>query len=175
MTDFGINPDAFKENDTRFVAKLSYDDRCAVLALITARVRRDVVARAFGINKRTVTHFMRGDKYKRVKADQLGMGVDAFATKYITEDVTRRVNEAMGSVPAQDPNKRKNQMEGHHTIDNEYLSAPRSIDIRYREDGAIGPGWYFSVDGATWLHNGPESIETSKTCYEAAKENLTDD
>src|SRR5262245_4445022 len=56
-------------NRDRFAAKLTFDQRCQVLALHRLGVTREDLAMMFGINRRTVTHIYnpQSEHYKSVR------------------------------------------------------------------------------------------------------------
>lgn len=179
-----------KHNDGKFAPKLSEDERCAVLALVKSGIRRDVVAEAFSLDKRTVGHIANdaSGRYKTVRAKYKNEGHDEFIAKYLTEDVARRVAAvdlpaAEKPVPA--PNgvsRRADRLAGVHKIDpapglREY---PHEVEIKFMAGNEEMPdGWYYrhltsKTDTESWLHFGDESRKTSSACLQAVMENLFD-
>lgn len=184
---------AFTKGDNRFAAKLNENQRCAILALVRNGVKNELVARAFGIDGRTVAH-IRNDhspKYKGTRATYQQLGHDEFTARYLTEEVARMVADAApepepqranpGAPSLEGVSKRANRMAGVQVIPaSEGLrKSPREIEIAFRSDIADLPdGWYYrdiaGDDPEGWYHHGDTSLRTSSACYQAATENLMD-
>lgn len=175
-------------NSGKFAPKLTEDDRCAVLALVQAGVKRDVVARAFDVDRRTVGHICNtnGLRYKPTRQRYVAEGHEEFIKKYVTEEVALKV--AAVSDPAKveaaktrSPSGRANRMAGEHKVKPEQCQYEHRIEIRFLnetvEEGSK-VGWHYrdiDSDPDAWLHNGDASLMTSQACYEAVLENLMDD
>lgn len=175
---------AFKQaNSGRFAPVLSYDQRCAALALVHSNVVRSVIAAAFGVNRRTISHIANESSihYRDVRAEYKSMGHEAFLKKYLREEHVQAVARAASKSAAAHPDvsARANKFAGMHTVKPEQCSYSHRIEIAYFTDQPDGAGWYFrdleSVDRDTWLHNGEDSRRTSQACYKAVLDNITDE
>ena len=195
-----LSPNAInKPND--FKAKLSFAERCAVLALHRKGASTRVVASAFKINRRTVTHIIQGWRgYSKCADEEKSRGTEAFLHKYLTEDVINRVNAT-----ADDPEVNQSYKEYDRSASNRTVTPsrrasgtaginyykPSGSDIAHRIDvawleantasDASGPfehpaGWYWrDLDGTDQFWNGnPEegSHLTSMKALNHAKQEL---
>jgi hypothetical protein len=174
----------------KFSSKLGFDQRCEVLALHRTGVGRSVLAEAYGLDRRTVTHIYNPNSphYRAVREEEERLGKEEFLKKYITENAVSKLRKVMKTegqvIPTQPhgpPGKRTaTKYAGVHEVKNENTVFPHRIQVAWREgdlDNA-GPGWYYrDADGAhpeAWLHNGGESRMSSLACLEAVQENLVD-
>lgn len=178
-----------------FAAKMTFEERCAVLACVVYGVSRPIVALAFSINRRTVTHVVNEHSihYKDVRKKLKELGKDEFIKEYLTESVARKVAEAAQQhgamahsepdvTPGTVPSARANKKAGINVVQPEQCSYSHRLEIAFMgvEDWAGDIGWHYrDLDDKTapdtWLHNGPESLMTSQSCLKAAEANLTDD
>lgn len=193
-----IPRDAFVAASTgKFQSKMTFDERCQVLALLTAGVARITVAAAFSVDRRTVTHICNTNSphYKNVRAKLRELGKEEFIKAYVTEDVAKKVAEAHARVqedapaPHSAPSVRSAGAAGIHTVKPEQCAYTHRLEIAYfdgstnshgdpKETGDIG--WHYrDLDDKThpdvWLHNGEASLMTSQAALKAAIANLTDD
>lgn len=162
-----ISQKALKQS-SEFKPKLTYADRCAVLALINKNVSVRVIAAAFDINRRTVTHLRNGFRgYKKMHDECSSMGKEAFEKKYLTEDHIARIN-ATADDPAleqsysdydstsgdrtQAPSRRSSGMAGINFLKHPSDEISHRIEIAWLEantaEDASGPfehpaGWYW--------------------------------
>lgn len=166
-----------------FKPKLDHAKRCAVLALTKSKIKRERVAAAFGVDRRTVSHISNDTSphYKAIRRHYVELGHDAFVKKYLTEEVAA----LMAAVPitgstttsAKASSRRSNAYEGEHLIPavDGLRAKEHHVVIEYREGY---DGWAFrDLDGDApdeFYHNGDASLKSSKACYEAILENLTD-
>jgi hypothetical protein len=186
---------AMRAASSKFAPKLSETERREVLALCLAGVRREVVADAYDIDRRTVGHIANpaSQRYRSTRESLKALGHGDFIQQYLTEAVSMKVAAAMERLaeegddkseqkPAKtrsgSPSKRANRMQGVHTVHPEQCAYPHRVEIEFIEkDGE--EGWHFrDLDSETpdeWLHNGDESKTTSHACYNAMFENLMDD
>jgi hypothetical protein len=173
----------------RFEAKLTFDERCSVLALYMSGVHRRVLALAFGVDRRTVAHIYNKNSihYKNVRAELDKLGRDVFLTRHLTEDATRRVAEVANhpSVTLSDdflrevkdeatvPDKRRNRKAGVNVVKPEQCDYSHRVVIEWRENG-----WYYQdMDGNdpnAWLHSGPESLLSSANALKGAEQEIID-
>lgn len=100
-----LHPDAMRGNNSKFEAKLNFGQRCAVLALYRRNVSVRMLAAAFGINRRTVTHVITPDsaRYRNVRDEEKRLGTAEFMAKYITEEVATRLAEAASKPEITEP------------------------------------------------------------------------
>lgn len=183
-----------KHQAGKFASKLNEAERCEILALVKAGVRRDRVAAAYNVDRRTVTHIVNpaSPHYKAVRKHHADLGHDAFLKKYLTEDVAQKIaalpDEPEDKPAPRDPNApnaRSNRLAGIQQIDAEdgLRAYPHKVEIKYLQgepgQAIEADGWYFrdldSNDPNTWFHNGPDSRKTSQACYEFLVENLMDE
>lgn len=167
----------------RFAPKLDFNARCEIMALYHLGVPRAVLAEAYGIDRRTVTHIRnpKSPHYANVRTEFKELGADEFTKKYINEASFKRIEAAKltayANIEPGTPDKNANKFKGIHSVSTEYTKFAHRIDIQWG-DGFFGPGWYYQdLDGAfpdQWTNNGPESIVTSFVCLQYVKENLFD-
>lgn len=100
-----LNPALLRENNVKFEPKLSFAERCAVLALNLQGASISALATTFGINRRTVKHIVseNGPRYKAVREQVKVMGEDAFIREYITETIAMRFNKAKDEPETHEP------------------------------------------------------------------------
>lgn len=175
----------FPASQGKFAPKLTYEQRCEVLALHHLGVPRNVLVESYGIDRRTIAHIISKNSihYRNVRAKFAELGKDAFMQKYLNEGVKARIAGAIKKIetplPAA-PNKNASKFEGVHVVQNAFMTTAHRIIIRWCEAGIDTPvaGWYYrDADGAEpnrWFSNGEESMMNSKACLEAVRENLTD-
>ena len=176
----------------KFAPKLDDEQRCSVLALVKAGVKREVVATAFGVDRRTVGHICNpsGLRYRNIREKYKAMGHEEFVKTYITEQVAKRVADASDSetetveVKTKSPSGRASRMAGEHKVQPEQCNYEHKILIKYFKDPSItgSIGWHYADitdakegDELVFLHNGDDSLMTSHACYNAVLENLMDD
>lgn len=193
-----IPKEAFKQAQTgKFESKLNFAERCAILGLEKSGVSRPVLALAFSVNRRTVTHICNpnGVHYRDVRKEFAKLGQVDFVAKYVTETEAKRVTEAVHNMPKEGiparaptpgtmPSRRADRFAGIQVVKPEQCSYTHRLEVAYKErgwyDGEQGDaGWYYrdldSNDPDTWLHNGPDSLMSSQACLKAAEANLTDE
>lgn len=184
-----IPKEAFVASRTgKFEAKLTFEQRCTVLALVVGRVSRPVIARAFGVDRRTVTHICNeaSAHYRNVRAKLKELGPDEFKKQYISEADALAIAAAMTDVQAQSepttvPSSRRTSAAGMHTVKPDQCAYSHRLEIQFfkgRDDTTDFEGWLYrdldSKEPDMWFNNGPESMTSSTACLEAAKANLTD-
>jgi hypothetical protein len=179
----------YEKEKGKFKPKLTFEERCAVLGLVNHGVRRSIVAAAFDLDRRTVTHIVNdaSPHYRNVRARYKEIGHTEFMQEYVTPEIVERVAkvkleevEAKEAVPVGAANPRSRSRAGSHIIQPDQCSYPHNIEIAWRDaDGEKPEGWWFrdlnSSEPETWLNNGPESLATSSACLVAIYENLVDD
>lgn len=98
-TDLKFDPAAMRGSQSSYAPKLTFDDRCAILAAFVNGVSPRVLAEAYGINRRTVSAITNEHSlhYRDVRQRRKMMGGAEFAAAYITDSVVSRVNAALAS------------------------------------------------------------------------------
>lgn len=89
--------------DNKFGPKLDFDQRCEILALWrTGLVSRMSLSRAYGIDRRTVSHIYANDSvhYRDVREEEAKLGKDAFLAKYLTENAMAKLKAMPKKVKA---------------------------------------------------------------------------
>ena len=167
----------------KFRPKLDFAQRCEILALYRRGVGRNVLADAFGIDRRTVTHIQNQNSvhYKSVRDRYAELGKEVFEREYITEAGSLKVAEQLGKQPKADPTK-PNRNAGRHAginiVDGTYCERPHRVDVQWLADGAAGPGWYYQdLDGPApelWTYTNETSLLTSTNCLRALKDEISD-
>lgn len=175
-----------KPNSSKFAPQLTFDQRCAALALVHSNVVRSVVAAAFGVDRRTISHIAtEGSRhYKDVRAELKRIGLDAFVEKYVREEHVQAVTRATAKVRGEQEtldgvSPRANKFAGMHTVKPDQCSYSHRIEIAYSTELPDGAGWYYrDLESSTpemWLHNGEDSRRTSNACYQEALANMLDE
>jgi hypothetical protein len=184
--------------ENKFEAKLSFAERCQMLALRHAGMSIGAVAIAFNVNRRTVTHIHneRSPRYHNVRAHRDDLGEEAFLTKYLTEDVVERVKAAAmtteaqatyaamdklpGSAKAGVPNPRATSNAGVSVHKGPNHGHSHRIQVAWVAE-ATPPGWYsklLDVDGidSTEWGGDPEAMShlTSSTAMLWARKYLNE-
>ncbi len=174
---------------TTFAPKLSMEDRCSILALSLSGINKHLLARAFGIDRRTVSHIVNtsSPKYKGVMDEYRRLGHKEFCAKYITENAALKVKAAAEekAEPVEKPkiSRSASSHSGIHILHPEQCAYSHRVEVRYfdgSEEGVSMRGWHYrDLDSKStpdmWLHNGEESLQTSANCVRMAELNLTDD
>jgi len=171
-------------NSGKFAPKLNEEERCSVMALVQSGVKRERVAVAFNIDRRTVGHIVNEQsvRYRSVRKKYRALGHDDFVAKYLTESVALKVaalpREIEAPKPAGGISPRANRLAGRHTVHPDQCGYDHHVEIKYHDEGEAGPGWYYRDEDSkapdTWFHNGAASLATSQACYDALLENLLD-
>lgn len=136
--------------DNRFAAKLSFDERCQMLALKLSNMSIGAIAVAFGVNRRTVTHVYQphSPRYQNVRKQLETMGRDAFLTRYIDEDLINRVKAAAETPEAQMSGNKYEQKESHSTTPNPRATKAAGISVHKGE----GHGFTHRIE-VVWVDN----------------------
>lgn len=178
-----------KHHVGKFSPKLNDEERCAILALVKSGVRRERVATAYGLDRRTVGHIAnpQSPRYKEIRNKYKAMGHEGFVKEFLTEEVARKIaalpeDEKHPTPVTGAPSARANRLAGIHKVKPEQCEYEHRIEIKYCKAGdeTEFEGWHFrDLDSKTnpekWFHNGDESLRSSHACYDAAVENLLDD
>ena len=158
-----------------FEPKLTFAERCGVLALYQTGVSVEQLAAAFKFNRRTVRHITSHDskKYRSVRNEVLRLGEFDFRKQYITETLVHKVHDAAGKAEIKQtmaeydasagnrtsaPNPRASTAAGISMYQGSYDFVHR-IEVKWHEantcNGAEHPaGWYAcdldDGDGTFW-------------------------
>lgn len=166
-----------------FAPKLNHEERCGILALHILGVKTDVLALAFSLNRRTVTHLVnpQSNHYRPARAERKRMGDADFIAKYATEDLRRRVIDVANRPELRPvkPNQMERRKAGIQVVKPDQCSYSHRLEIKYLAD-RDPPGWYYrDMDSKSspdeWFHNGDASLASSQNCLALAEANLTDD
>ena len=189
-----IPRDHLKSDGNLFEAKLNDNERLAIITLDKIGVRRDVIATAFGVNRRTVAHMVNetSPRYRASRKKYYAEGHDNCVAKYITEEVLRKVRDVPVRTKTNTPPKtdevvvssRADRLAGSHRIDPmpPLRRYAREVEIKFlrdTDDPDKPDGWYYrdkssTTDPDSWFSFGEESRKTSSACLRAVAENLMD-
>ena len=184
-----IPPAALASGDGKFQAKLDFKLRCNAFAAVLAGIKKDIVASAFGIDRRTISHMVnpQSKHYKRLREEVNKMGPQAFKLQYFDEETLERIRHAKIPEPTPKgeprdpnvPNARAKSKAGIQTVKPEQCSYNHRLEIAFRPEYMDLPaGWqYRDLDGPEpeqWCNNGPASLLTSQACLAEAERNIYD-
>lgn len=87
---------ALRQFSSNFEAKLTFEERCGILALHIRGTSTAMLAAAFGVNRRTVTHVTSpdGTRYRNVRDRLKAIGEAEFMEQYLTEQAVNKLNAA---------------------------------------------------------------------------------
>lgn len=161
----------------KFSAKLTFDQRCEVLALSNLGFPKEQLAKMYGIDRRTVTHICtaKSPHYKNVREEELSLGESNFKQRYVTDDLVNRALSFKQEMSANRPknNPLANEKAGLNPIRGTFCQKMHTVMIAWRtkDQGVEESGWYFQdLDGDfpdDWFSPTPYSRQTSKACYAA--------
>jgi len=200
-----LDPAALRGAQSSYAPKLTFEERCAILAAFINGASPRVLAEAYGINRRTVAAITNEHSlhYRDVRAKRKAMGGLDFAAAYLDDKAISRINAAASSPVASMTvaeyekyapqfNPRASSEMGtrqwrvpptEHDPGNAYL---HFVEV-YIVD--INPGWNMGgdkgADGKSWgwrdLNCGNSEgqwitgFKTSKEAWAHAKANVVDD
>lgn len=165
---------------TKFSPQLSFTQRCEILGLHRLGYHAEVLAKAYKVDRRTVTHICnsRSTRYKNVREQEKAIGRD-FVSKYVTPEIRAHV-ETFREVQ-QGNNPAASGMAGIQTVQGKFCEYKHRVVIGWCEPSQHDvevAGWYYKdLDGDMpehWFQSGPESMKNSKACYEAMIDQITD-
>lgn len=184
-----IPAELLKTNDGKFKPKLDEHDRLRALASVRSGIKKDIVAAAFGIDRRTISHMTNpfSPHYKALREKELVMGPNAFILEYFDETALERIKKA--TLPPKDgvvddgipkPNARSKAKAGVNVVKPDQCKYNHRIHIAFRHQGdycnATG-WWYQDMDGpdpTEWYRGDDASLMTSNACLNAAMEAIYD-
>jgi hypothetical protein len=172
-----------KHSITKFGPQLSFAQRCEILGLHRIGYTADVLAEAYDIDRRTITHIYNpsSSKYRNVRAQEKLDGPN-FIEKYVTPEVRAKV-EAFRALPGEANNKAASGMAGIHSVKGRNCEFNHRVAIGWMEpdvtNGIEVAGWYYKdMDGdfpETWLRCADESsLKNSRACYMAMLNEISD-
>lgn len=172
-------------NTSKYAPKLSFTQRCEILALHRNGVSRETIAKIYKVDRRTITHIYNSQSvhYRNVREEELRLGRNNFVTKYLTTDVQNAAFAFMGDKTDKlINNKAANRKAGIHTMRNEFCNYDHRVIIKWMEEdpekGIKVAGWYYQdMEGEwpnDWFNCGPDSLKTSQSCYTHAMEDISD-
>ena len=167
----------------KFAPKMTFTQRCEVLALHKWGVTRETLAKMYKVDRRTITHIYNpmSTHYKDVRNMAVGLG-DKFIETYLTPEIIdkalafRQVQE----VKPQRNNKFAKAKAGVHVVRGKNCEYEHRVMIAWRELGGDIEiaGWYYrDLDSdypENWFSVGNESMQTSQKCYTAMLNDITD-
>ncbi len=187
MADF---PEEAYRKNTNFQRKLDENDRIAIIAMYRSGIRREILALAFGVDKRTIGHMANPQSVHYIKDRKRyeTLGMERVLAEIVTEEMKRKVVDAtvsLRTVKTETVSKnlevspRSANYAGIHTVRPDQCAYSHRIEIKYRDEGDDPAGWYVrdmeSLNPELWFHNGPASLKSSKACYDAALLNMVDE
>lgn len=189
-----IDPKHMRSYQGKYSPKLTFDERCGILAAFKKGIGRRLLAATFDLDRRTVSHLYNSASphYRRVREELKRLGDEEFIERYLTEDIMNKIKEASGDPAVQAavalddkhdvkirrvPSERSNKYKGVTVIQPDQCDYTHRVEVQWVESHH-GLGWYYKDwDGESpdeWMNSGPESIMTSKTCLDGAKRNVMD-
>ena len=170
-------------NSTKFAPKLSFAQRCEVLALFRCRCSRELLAKLYNVDRRTITHIYnpKSPHYKNVREEELRLGRDNFVRQYATADVTAAAYNLATATKSEGNNRNANKKRGIHDMKNDMCTKPHRVMIQWvtPEDSSVAvAGWYYKdLDSEwpdDWFHGDQDSMRTSQSCYAHAMKDVSD-
>jgi hypothetical protein len=171
-----------KRSNSKYMPKLSFDERCAVLAAYKNDFGRRLLAKAFGINRATVSYIVRPESshYKSVRKEYRDLGHKQFTMQYLTPSVLEILDSFKDDPELQltddqvterqsedrtKPNRKAVSRAGRHAI--LYHSGTIHVEVKWFDDPCDDPGmepkerepgWYVWVDPSSpaWDEGGWE-------------------
>jgi len=146
-----------------FEPRLTFAERCGVLAFHLAKVSVPQLAAAFGVNRRTINKIIAtdGNKYRNVREEYQRLGETDFLTKYATAELAAKIAEARSKPEAvqnyteydaaittrKSANRRANGQEGITVIKEERHEHSHRIEV-----GWLAPDTAVDTSGQTFEH-----------------------
>ena len=166
----------------KFAAKLTFTERCEILALRHAGVRREVLAEMYNVDRRTITHIYNpmSRHYANVREQETTMGRERFRDTYLSDDLLSEALTYVDEKKVDDNNNPKaNGKQGIHVVRGVMCKYDHRVAIKWVESGVSEPGWYYcDLDGDfpdMWFAgSGDGALKTSQACFKAMLEDITD-
>jgi hypothetical protein len=175
-----------RETFGKFAPKLTQRQRCEVLALKILGHTREVMAKMYKVDRRTITHIYNPQSrhYHSVKEQLKMMGEKAFLAEYATPEVINRAMEQQEAVRPEftGNNKFANARQGLHKVRGPNCSYDHRVYINWIEGGTENvevSGWYYrdldsDFPDGWYSAGGPDSLKSSQACYVAMLSDITD-
>jgi hypothetical protein len=174
-----------KSNNGKFAAKLSFQQRCEILALHRKGCTRELLARAYNVDRRTITHIYNpaSTHYKNVREEEMSLGRNHFIEKYVTNSVWQHaLSLVKDEVHVDTNNPKADRKAGIHNMQNDYCDRAHRVIIGWvnanPEENVQVSGWYYKdLDSEwpdDWFNCGPESLKTSQAAFNAAQQDISD-
>lgn len=170
---------ASKYGANKFSPKLNMTKHCEILALYRMGYNADLLAKAYNIDRKTVTHMYnpQSNKYKGVKKQEKEMGTDSLIRVYVTDEVRLRVDSFRAHVQEVGNNKSANLKSGVHVVQGQKCEFKHRVEIAWRDDMEVA-GWYYKdMDGDfpnDWIRGDDESMKNSQACYNSMLKEIDD-
>jgi len=179
---------ANKAANNKFEPKLSFRQRCEILALYRKGCTREALAQLYGVDRRTITHIHndKSPRYKNVREEELRLGRENFQTQYLIPEMMKKAAAFVLPVAEdKDENNRSaNRKAGLHMAQNAMCDYVHRIIIQWVEKGTqehiLVSGWYYRDLDSEWPdqwstpHGMPEATKTSNACYTAMLTDISD-
>lgn len=188
-----IPPNLLATDDGKFKPKLDVLNRYRALAAVRSGIKKEIVAAAFGIDRRTISHMTnpQSKHYKSTREKELSMGTKAFVQEYFDEWTLQKILltdlskiQPSGSVSQDDgtpkPNPRAKSKAGINVVKPEQCKYNHRVDVKFFEagKGQHQEGWWYrDMDGPNpdeWCRGDDGSLMTSQDCLRAAEESIYD-
>lgn len=171
----------------KFAAKLTFQQRCEILGLHRMNIPRDVLAKMYNVDRRTITHVhnLKSTHYRDVREEELRLGRDHFNDTYVTPEVHTKALSFVQELrkTANSNNKYASAKQGLHIVRGPMCSYDHRVKIDWIEAGTHNvqiSGWYYKdLDSDfpdSWLT--PPDVEdatsSSQACYNAMLGDITD-
>ena len=176
---------ASREANGKFESKLTFGQRCEILALYRKGCTREALAKLYGVDRRTITHIhnVKSPRYKNVREEELRLGRENFLTKYLIPEMMKKAAEIVKPAEVPTHNKLANRMAGLHMLQNDMCSYTHRVDIKWvtpeEHPNVKIAGWYYRDLDSEWPDDwfttqDPEALKTSQACYKAAQLDISD-
>src|SRR5580765_3485616 len=139
----------------KYAAKLSFGQRCEILALSRTGCTRELLAKMYNVDRRTITHIynINSIHYKNVREEELRLGRENFIAKYATLDVLNKAYELAVANKEGINNPNANKKRGIHNLQNDACEFPHRVVIQWVEadnDKIEISGWYYKDLDSEW-------------------------
>ena len=177
---------ASQRANEKFAPKLTFHQRCEILALRRKGCTRESLAHIYNVDVRTVTHIYNehSPRYKNVREEELTLGRDNFILKYLNPELLVKAASLLQPEEKEENNKRSNGKAGIHTVRNEYCDYDHRVIIQWIERGEQEhvqvSGWYYKDLDSEWPDQWStpfgvdDALKTSQACYTAMLADISD-
>ena len=166
----------------QFKPKLTFEERCAMLACIRVGVSVGIVAAAFGVHRRTAgaIAYQHHRSYQAVRDEEHRLGAAEFQKTYITESVLARIEMAKPAKvePTAQPRQASSSHSGLHSIKTDGTNYAHRVEVEWRDNEKGGQGWgWRDLDGDFpdfWVMENDVGFHSSRAAFDDAKANIVD-